>query len=302
MEQIPYLKKGDLIQLVSPAKAIDRAKLEFAKNLLEKAGFSVILSRHADGKSNYFSGTDEQRLRDFQEALDNSEVKAILCTRGGYGTVRIVDAIQWANQLLHPKWIMGFSDITVFHQHLQSMKIPSIHATMPLNFEENSKEAIQTFIDALKGNSYEIQYNTSKFNKKGDVEAVLVGGNLSIICSLLGTNSQPDYSNKILYIEEIGEELYQIDRMLFSLRKAGVFDQIKGLIVGGMTNLKDNIEGGIGLTLEELVLQHFEYVNIPICFNFPAGHINDNRAIMLGVKARLTVKKTVKLKFDLISK
>ncbi|MEZ4890857.1 MAG: LD-carboxypeptidase [Crocinitomicaceae bacterium] len=299
MNKIPYLQKGDLIEIVAPAKAIESKYVEFAKNFLEQEGFLVKISGNCLGRHNYFSGTDAQRLHDFQAALDNPEVKAILCARGGYGAVRIVDAIKWANQLIHPKWIVGFSDITVFHQQMQFLEQKSIHGTMPLNFEENTPESLQTLINALTGKPYKIEIDSCQKNQKGSANGELIGGNLSIIYSLIGTNCQPSYKNKILFIEEVGEQLYALDRMLFSLKKAGILDEISGLIIGGMTNMKDSTEVSIGMTIEDIVLQHFTYKKIPICFNFPSGHLDDNRALILGENVYLKIDSKVCLEFKL---
>ncbi len=299
MNKIPYLKKGDLIEIVAPAKAIEDKYVEFARNFLIQKGFLVKISNNCLGRHNYFSGTDVQRLHDFQTALDNPEVKAIICARGGYGAVRIVDAIKWANQLIHPKWIVGFSDITVFHQQMQCLEQKSIHGTMPLNFEENTPESLQTLIDALTGKSYKIEIEGNPSNQKGSTNGKLIGGNLSIVYSLIGTNCQPNYKNKILFIEDVGEQLYALDRMLFSFKKAGILDEISGLIVGGMTNMKDSTEVSIGMTVEEIILQHFTYKKIPICFNFPSGHLDDNRALILGENVQLKVDSTVSLEFNL---
>jgi muramoyltetrapeptide carboxypeptidase len=295
---IPYLKKGDLICILSPAKAIDQESVFFAKDFFAKAGYNVSISQHCVGQYNYFSGTDEERTTDFQQALDNPDIKAIICARGGYGAVRIVDRIRWAGQLRDPKWIVGFSDITVFHQHLQKLGQKSIHATMPLNFQSNTPEALQTLLDALEGNSYQIETEGYESNKRGVAEGELIGGNLSIVYSLIGTDIQPDYKGKLLFLEDVGEQLYAIDRMFFSLKKAGILDAISGLIIGGMTDLKDTTATTIGLTIEDIVLQHFQYRKIPICFNFPSGHINDNRALVFGEKARLEVGASVSLEMN----
>lgn len=289
ISNIPSLNKGDLICILAPAKAIEEEHVYFAKVFFEKAGYTVLISPHCIGQYNYFSGTDEERTFDFQQALDNPDIKAIICARGGYGTVRIIDRIQWAGQLRYPKWIVGFSDITVFHQYLQKLGQKSIHATMPLNFQSNSSEALQTLLDALEGKPYRIETESCQYNQMGIAEGQLIGGNLSIVYSLIGTDTQPDYKGKILFLEDVGEQLYAIDRMLFSMKKAGILDIISGLIIGGMTDLKDTTAVTIGLTLEDIVLQHFQYRKIPICFNFPAGHINDNRALILGEKVRLEV-------------
>ncbi len=290
-QQPAYLQKGDLIYISAPAKAIEREYLGFVVNLLEKEGFRVQLSKHCAGQYHYFSGTDEERRADLQFGLDHPEVKAILCARGGYGCVRIVDDLQWAAMLREPKWLIGFSDITVFHQRLQRFGLQSIHGTMVLNFKENTAEAIDTLLKALRGEDYVLQADPNAFNKAGLATGELVGGNLSIIYSLLGTNDQIDYSGKILFIEDLAEHIYHIDRMLFALKKAGVLEQIRGIVVGGMTDLEDTAIP-FGKSVEELILEQFSFRNIPIAFDFLAGHIHDNRALIFGRKAELSVTET----------
>lgn len=286
---IKPLKKGDLIIIVAPAKAIEKEYVDFAKVKLNEMGFRVEISQHCLGKYNYFSGTEAERLNDFQWALDHDEAKAILCARGGYGCVQLVDRINWAGQLSFPKWIIGFSDVTVFHQRMQKLNLPSIHATMPLNFKENSIESFQTLHSALKKEPYNIVWSSSKVDKSGTASGLLVGGNLSILYSLLGTNDQINFEGKILFIEDLSEHLYNIDRMFYAFAKAGVFEKIKGLIVGGMTNLKDT-ETPFGRNYQEIILSHLNYFNIPVGFNFPAGHISDNRALKLGTNVTLKIQ------------
>lgn len=283
-----HLQKGDLIYITAPAKAIDEECVLYAKNFLEKNGFRVLVSENCLGQYNYFSGTDDERLADFQYGIDNPEIKAILCARGGYGCIRILDRIQWAGMLRNPKWLIGFSDITIFHQRMQRFELQSIHGPMPLNFADNTPEALITLLSAMKGEEYSISLPTTKDNKTGHAKGKLVGGNLSILYSLLGTDDQLDYSNTILFIEDLAEQLYHIDRMFYAFEKAGVFNKIKGLIVGGMTDMKDTANP-FGRTLEELILNHFTYRNIPIAFEFPAGHIPDNRALVLGKECSLEI-------------
>lgn len=288
---VPHLVSGDLIEIVAPAKAIEREHVHFTKNFLEKAGFRVRISEHCLGRNNYFSGTVAERLHDFQLAIDDPEVKAVLCARGGYGCVQLVDKVQWANMLRYPKWVIGFSDVTIFHQRLGKLGIQSIHGSMPLNFSNNSAEALSTLVSALKGESYSISSVSEERNRFGKCEGVLQGGNLSILYSLLGTNDQADYSNTILFIEDLAEQIYHLDRMFYALEKAGVLDKIKGLIVGGMTDLKDTIPP-FGASYQDVILSHFEYRKIPICFNFPVGHISDNRALIVGAEVNLCVTET----------
>ncbi len=285
---IPPLTAGDKIAIVAPAKSIEQHLVLEAKNILENAGYEVVLGVHVFGVNHYYSGTIEERLTDFQSALDDPTIKAVLCARGGYGCIHLVDLVNWSSLIRQPKWIIGFSDITVFHQRIQRLGIKSIHGTMPLNFGDNSPESFSSLWDALSQKEYVINANNNPSNKIGSATGKLVGGNLSILYSLLGTDDQIDYTDTLLFIEEVGEQLYAIDRMLHSLKKAGVLDKIKGLIVGGMTDLKDTAVP-IGTTLEEIVLHHFQYKKTPVCFGFPSGHVNDNRALRFGAQASLKV-------------
>ena len=289
------LQIGDLITIVAPAKAIEESHITFAKALFESRGYRVQVGAHCLGAHHYFSGTDLERASDLQEALDNPEVKAIICARGGYGCVRILNHLQWAGFIREPKWLVGFSDVTVLHQHIGMLGLPSIHASMPLNFKENTPEAIDSLFDALEGKqlNYDIAANSSH-NKQGETTGKLVGGNLSILYSLLGTDDCIDYTDCILFIEDLAEQLYHIDRMFYAFAKAGILDKLKGLIVGGMTDLKDTAVP-FGQDIYALILSHFTYHNIPIVFDFPAGHINDNRALIIGAEVKLEVADRVRL-------
>ena len=291
---IPPLKKGDTIAIVAPAKAIEKEHIDFAVDFFEQHGYKVLVGKNCLNQYHYFAGTDEERLSDFQEALDNPEIKAIICARGGYGCVRIVDEIQWASLLNHPKWIVGFSDVTVFHQRINILGLPSIHGTMPLNFKENSSEALTTLLQHLEGNHQAISISSHPMNIQGKAEGTLIGGNLSILYSLLGTDDEVNFQDAILFIEDLAEQLYHLDRMLFAFKKAGVFSQIKGLIIGGMTDMKDTAIP-FGKSLEEIIVEHIKPFNIPLVFNFPAGHINDNRALVFGKEIRLEVEENVEI-------
>lgn len=285
---MPNLQPGDWIAIVSPAKAIEQSKIDFAKSILEQQGYRVWLGNHVSSSFHYFSGTDAERASDMQKAIDSQEIKVIVCARGGYGCVRIVENINWENQMKFPKWLVGFSDITVFHQKMAMMNIPSLHATMPLNFDETSENSLKTLFTSLKTrkNTYEIP--SHEMNIEGEVSGELIGGNLSIIYSLIGSKERLDYRGKILFIEEVGEALYAIDRMFYSLEKAGILDEIVGLIVGGITTVRDS-EPGFGQTVEEIIVAHLRPKRIPLCFGFPAGHQFENWALILGEKTQFTV-------------
>ena len=284
----PGLKKGDSIYICTPAKAIDKELVLVAKKQIEDRGYKVIISKNCFGKNNYFSGSDEERIADFQFGIDHEEVKAIFCARGGYGSVRILDSLNWANMLREPKWLVGYSDITVFHQRLNKLGIQSIHGTMPFNFGSNSIQALTSLFSALENTNYTVSAKLNESNCPGKANGMLIGGNLSIVYSLLGTNDSYLFEDKILFIEDISEHYYQLDRILFTLKKAGVFEAIKGLIVGGMTDIQDT-EVPFGMSIEEIVLQHFTFRKIPIGFDFPVGHISDNQALIVGANVQLTV-------------
>jgi muramoyltetrapeptide carboxypeptidase len=296
MIQPAPLKKGDLIYITAPAKAIEPEFVYFAQNYLERQGFRVEISLNCFGNYNYFSGTDQERFADLQQGIDHPEAKAILCARGGYGCVRIVDQLQWANMLREPKWLIGFSDITVFHHRLFKLGVQSVHGTMPLNFQTNSTTALQTLVDSITGKKPNLSWYTNPHSQIGEATGKLIGGNLSIIYSLIATNDAYYFEGNILFLEDLSEQLYHLDRMFFALKKSGILDRITGLIIGGMTDLKDTAVP-FGMTTEEIVLQHFTYSRIPIAFGAPIGHIDDNQAVIVGAEVELEVNNA----FSLIS-
>lgn len=288
IKTIPHLKPGDTVGICAPAKAIDKELVEKAAAFLKNAGYRVVISPHCTGRHNYFSGTIQERLDDFQLLLDNPNIKAIWCARGGYGTVQVVDLVNWSSFIRDPKWIIGFSDITFIHGKLSRLGYPSIHGTMPLNISDNSEEAKETLLESLSGETFSITCSHTSYNRFGETETEIVGGNLSILQALIGTDDEPIFKDRILFIEDLAEHLYAIDRIMHTLRKSTALESIKGLIVGGMTDMKDT-DPGFGLEMENLILEHFPYRKIPIAFNFPAGHIDDNRALIFGRKAKLKV-------------
>lgn len=292
-----FLQPGDKIVLIAPAKAIEAEYIDYAIQLIEANGFEVILGKHCRGRHNYFSGTVTERAEDLQWAINHPEAKAILCARGGYGCIHIVDKVDWSTFDKNPKWLLGFSDVTVFHQFLSQRGTASMHATMPLNFKENSEQAIHSLLGSLKGEFPSYTWETTQNNQEGICSGEIVGGNLTVLTGLIGTPYQPDYSNKILFMEDVGEYLYAIDRSLYQLKNAGVFNKINGLIAGNFSQVKDT-EVPFGSTLYEIILSHFKGMNIPIAFDYPGGHLDDNRAVPMGVKAQLKVgAKTASLFF-----
>ena len=282
------LKIGDKIGIVSSARKISLEELKAAILILESWGLEVVLAKNLFEENNQFSGTIEQRTTDLQSMIDNDAIKVILCARGGYGTVQIIDNLNFDRLKKNPKWIIGYSDITVLHSHLNNLGIASLHATMPINFENNSIESLQSLKNALLGKSNRIECKSHVFNRLGKADAEIVGGNLSILYSLLGSNSDIDTEGKILFIEDLDEYLYHIDRMMMNLKRNGKLAKLKGLIVGGMKDMNDN-EIPFGKSVEEIILEHTKKYDYPICFGFAAGHINDNRCIKLGLSSVLEI-------------
>ncbi len=282
------LTKGDKIGIISTARKISLEELKPAIHILESWSLEVVLGTNLLEADNQFSGTVHQRTADFQSMIDDKSIRAILCARGGYGSIQIIDNIDFSSLKKNPKWIVGYSDVTVLHSHLNTLGIASMHATMPINFSTNTDKAIQSLRKSLFGLENNIKCKTHPFNKLGSVEAEIVGGNLSILYSLLGSKSDIDTNKKILFIEDLDEYLYHIDRMIISLKRNGKFDNLKGLIIGGMSEMNDN-DIPFGKTSVQIILEHLESFEFPICFAFPAGHMDDNNAIVFGINSRLII-------------
>lgn len=277
----PYLKKGDTVAITCPAKKLPVAINE-AINLLKSWGLNVLLGETIEASWHQFAGSDELRTADFQRFLDNPDVKAIFAARGGYGTIRIIDRIDFSGFRVHPKWIIGFSDITVLHSHIQALyKTESIHGQMPLTIPEGSEISLESLRKALFGEQIEYQYTSTIKNRVGMSQGMLTGGNLTLLVMLSGSESEQDYTDKILFIEDVGEYLYSIDRMMWNLKRSGKLTNLKGLIVGSFTEIKDN-DISFGQTAEQIIMEHVSEFDYPVCFNFPAGHITDNRALIFG--------------------
>lgn len=286
--QPEFLKKGDKIGIVACARKISKEELQPAINILQNWGLEVVLGKNIFNADHQFSGTDEERATDLQSMLDDTSIKAVISARGGYGTVRIIDKLDFSTFKKHPKWIIGYSDITVLHSHIHNMGIQTLHATMPINFKVN-EEATETLRKALFGEEICYSFEPNALNKNGKAEGVLVGGNLSLLYALCGSNSDIDTNGKILFIEDLDEYLYHIDRMMMNLKRSGKLSGLAGLIVGGMSDMKDNAIP-FGKTAEAIILDAVKEYNYPICFHFPCGHIDRNLAIVLGRKVELTVE------------
>lgn len=294
----PSLQLGDTIGIVSTARKIIPEELEPAIAIIEKWGLTAKLGRSIGAEANQFAGDDTIRASDFQQMMDDSSVKAIWCARGGYGTVRIIDMLDFSEFVKSPKWIIGYSDITVLHSHLHTLGIKSIHAQMPLEIEKKSEATQVSLKKVLFENPYSIEYKTKNpLNRVGTANSVLVGGNLSVLYSLCGSKSALNTDGKILFIEDLDEYLYHVDRMIQNLKRNGLFQNISGLIVGGMSDMNDNTVP-FGRTAEEIIFDVVSEYNVPVCFNFPAGHVKTNYALMLGHKVSLDIHESgVRLTF-----
>lgn len=283
-----YLQKNDTVAIVSTARKIFLKEIQPAIKLLESWNLNVKIGRTIGLENDQFAGSDEERIKDFQEMLDDDKVKAIWCARGGYGTVRIIDDIDFTQFKKNPKWIIGYSDVTVLHNHINNLGIETLHTTMPINVTKNSTEAINRLKDAFFGNNLKYSIASDKLNKTGKAKGRLMGGNLSILYSLLGSETALNTDGKILFIEDLDEYLYHVDRMMLNLKRNSYFDNLIGLIVGSMSNMNDN-DIPFGKTAEEIILDVCKGYNFPICFGFPAGHIDDNRSLIMGRTVQLEV-------------
>ena len=290
----PYLQKSDTIGLVCPAGFMTMEKVQTCINTLQDWGYRVKTGKTIGGNSaTYFSGTDDERLNDFQQMLDDDEVKAVLCARGGYGMSRIIDRIDFGKFRKHPKWIIGFSDITALHSHLYTnYYISSLHAPMAAAFNDggNTTEFVLSLKNALEGKKGKYQCPPHEFNKKGEAIGELVGGNLALLAHLVGTASDIKTKGRILFIEDTGEYLYNIDRMLLQLKRSGKLSKLAGLVVGGFTDLKDT-DRPFGKTVYEIIRDAVEEFDYPICFNFPVSHEKENVALKIGAGYKLRVTK-----------
>ena len=282
-----YLKKGDKIGIVACARKISKKELQPAIDILKGWGLEVVLSKNLFNSYHQFSGTDEQRTEDLQTMLDDASVKAVISARGGYGTVRIIDNLDFTTFKKNSKWIVGYSDITVLHSHIHNFGIETIHATMLVNFE-NNEEAAETLRKSLFGEIINYEFQSHSLNRKGIAEGLLVGGNLSLLYALTGSDSDINTKGKILFIEDLDEYLYHVDRMMMNLKRSGKLNELAGLVVGGMTDMKDNAVP-YGKSAEEIILDAVKEYNYPVCFNFPAGHIERNLALYFGRNYALNV-------------
>lgn len=298
IKQPPYLVAGDTVGIVATARKISPEELAPGIKILESWGLKVALGENLFHNENQFSGNDWERASDLQQMLNNPTIKAVIMARGGYGTVRIIDRIDFSHFAQHPKWLIGYSDVTVLHSHITNhFDTECLHAPLLFNFTK-SESATASLKKALFGEKIEYKIPASSFNRSGQEIAQLVGGNLSILYSLAGTHSDIDTKGKILFIEDLDEYLYHIDRMMMQLKRSGKLTNLKGLIVGGMSDMRDNTIP-FGKTAEQIIREAVEEYDYPVCFGFPAGHIAENFALILGREVELTVsEKEVKIHFN----
>jgi len=288
----PYLQKGDTIGLVCPAGFMPVEKVsECIRVINENWGFTIKVGTTIGQQYHYFSGTDEERIEDLQHMLDDENVKAILCARGGYGLSRIIDKIDFTNFKKNPKWIIGFSDVTILHSHIyRNYSISTLHASMANAFNEDGfkNEFVQSLRHVLEGKKIKYQCKKHEFNKKGEGIGELVGGNLALLAHLVGTESDIKTKGRILFIEDVGEYLYNVDRMMYQLKRSGKLDKLAGLIVGGFTDMKDT-ERPFGQTVYEIIRDAVAEYDYPVCFDFPVSHGKENYALKIGVGYKLKV-------------
>jgi len=302
MKRPDYLHPGDLVAIAAPARKVAPEELVPAVRLFESWGLRVLLPDGLFDTDHQFAGSDDTRASLFQQLLDNPEVRAIVCARGGYGSVRIIDKLDFSRFLQNPKWIVGYSDVTVFHSHIyQHFGIETLHAVMPINVPPDANKktypATETLRKALFGEPMAYRCPSHPLNRPGRAQGTLVGGNLSMLYSLCGSPSAISTDGKILFIEDLDEYLYHIDRMMMNLKRNGLFDHLAGLVVGQFSDMHDNAVP-FGRTAEEIVLDCVREYSFPVCFNFPAGHNgSDNHALFLGRQADLQIGSETRLQW-----
>lgn len=285
-----YLKKGDTILIIATARARNQEQVQPAIATLESWGLRVETGEHLFKIHHQFAGTDEERAHNLQWAIDHTSAKAVLIAGGGYGTLRIIDRVNFTPLLKHPKWFIGYSDTTVIQSRLAALNMACIHGTMAFQFPKH-EEATHSIKKLLFGETVTYAIEPHPLNRTGTVTSDIVGGNLSLLYALSGSTDDLVTTNKILFIEDLDEQLYHIDRMVLQLKRSGKLKNLKGLIVGGMSDMKDNATP-FGKNAEEIIMDAVKEYDYPVCFNFPAGHIENNMALYFGKDARLTVKRS----------
>ena len=288
MNQLPYLHKGSKVAIAAPARKMSRKQMQPAIQWLEEMGFEPVYDDRLFAEHFIFAGDDDFRAAVIQEYLDNERIDAIWLSKGGYGSIRIIDKLDFTKYLQHPRWIIGFSDTTVFHGKLNCLGVPSIHSCMPFNFTVKTPEAKQSLFDVLMGKPLHYEFSAHPLNHLGEMEGEIVGGNLSVLYGMIGSNSFPETDGKILFIEDVDEYIYHIDRMMHGLKRAGKLGHLKGLVVGGLTQIHDNPEP-FGMTVEEVIAEAVSDYDYPVCFGFPAGHFDNNCAVVFNQQSRIEI-------------
>lgn len=276
------------IAIAAPARKVTREEMEFAIHWLHDNGFEFVFDDRLYSVDNIAAGSDTLRASIIQEYMDRDDIDAIWMARGGYGSIRIIDRLDFTHLVQRPKPIVGFSDVTVFHGKLSQLGIPSIHASMPHILSNKTPEALQSLIDALTGKPLHYEWPSHPLNRYGQVEGVMVGGNLSVLCGMLGSDSFPETDGKILFIEEVDEYIYHVERMMYALKRAGRLDHLKALVIGGLTDIHDNPDP-FGKSVEQAISDVVKEYGYPVCFQFPAGHFSDNKAIYFGKTVVLSI-------------
>ncbi len=277
------------IAIAAPARKVSPEEMEFAFRWLRDHGFDSVFDDRLYAIENIAAGTDELRASIIQEYMDRPDVDAIWMARGGYGSIRIIDRLDFTRFVKHPKPIVGFSDVTVFHGKLSRLGIPSIHASMPHILANKTPEALQSLVDALTGKPLHYEWPLSALYRPGEASGVIVGGNLSVLCGMLGSDSFPETDGRILFIEEVDEYIYHVERMMYALKRSGKLDHLKALLVGGLTDIHDNPDP-FGKPVEQAIFDVVKDYGYPVAFGFPAGHQPENRAIVLGKEATVSIQ------------
>jgi muramoyltetrapeptide carboxypeptidase len=290
IKQPPYLKKGDKIAIVCPAKKLPKS-IDSAISILENWGLEVIIGESVYASHHQFAGTDELRTQDIQRFLDDETVKAIICGRGGYGTIRIIDELDFTKFKQNPKWFIGFSDVTILLSHIIAQtQIQCLHAQMPYTFDESTPEALASLKKVIFGERQTYHYSSEFNNQPGVGTGVLIGGNLTLLVMMQGSVSEMDFDDKILFLEDVGEQEYSIDRMLRMLKRAGKLKNLRGLIIGAFNEIAEE-KISFGQTAEQVIWDIVKDYDYPVCFNFPTGHIENNLSMVLGAEVELKVEK-----------
>lgn len=286
----PFLKPGHKVAIVATARKVSAQELAFALETLGKWGLKPVLGKNIYAAHNQFAGSDEQRAADLQEAINDDDIKAIFIARGGYGTLRIMDDVDCNRLKSHPKWLVGFSDVTVLHSHIHKFQqVASLHAVMPFSFDKNA-EAVESLRKCLFGEKIKYQFPADKLNRNGTSNGILVGGNLSLLYALAASPEDLNTNGKILFLEDLDEYLYHIDRMMLNLKRSHKLSKLAGLVIGGFTEMKDNAIP-FGKTAHEIILDLVKEYHYPVCFGFPAGHVERNLALYFGKEVELNIDK-----------